>query len=172
MWYRLERNEPRSDLRGLYWYKLGSALSTSLKTSAVLQQAKMQARPHRLLHSLSLGVPVSDHRTHPETHHGSLSEIGNGILYHDFVNVPFYRRCYHSMVDIYPLSVKDRIQDQGMRPRHLTFLIKLLWDIQEQSRENRGARVSELDARQKSIWVLFKIRKDGIKNDALLVQPG
>jgi hypothetical protein len=109
---------------------------------------------------INVAIPTSDYRTHPNSGIGAIYRIGNGIVHHDIVNIPFYGRIYDTAVIAHPLSPIDGFLDRRTRLSHITFLLNLLRDILEQSRDDPRTTFLEFNARRDSIEVLVAIRKN------------
>ena len=107
----------------------------------------------------TLKVPTTDHRTQPRTATGEHHFLGNGILHHDIVNIPFYGRIYDIGTIAHPLSNSDCFVDSRVRLTHILFLLTMLRDIQRQCRNNVNPSQRELRARQDSIDVLNMARR-------------
>ncbi|KAK3704647.1 hypothetical protein LTR37_013746 [Vermiconidia calcicola] len=115
--------------------------------------------PRRFYNDTRVTIPSSDYRTHHKTSWGGHFMIGNGVLHHDLVNIPFFGRVYDTVVIAHPLSESDLFVDRRTRLGYVLYLIDLLRDIQRSTREDAQATKDELRARQDSINVLRSIRR-------------
>ncbi|KAK3686796.1 hypothetical protein LTR37_019475 [Vermiconidia calcicola] len=120
---------------------------------------KKPPTPRRFYNDTRVSIPSSDYRTHPKTRWGGHFMIGNGVLHHDLVNIPFFGRVYDTVVVAHPLSESDWFVDRRTRLGHILYLIDLLREIQSSSRGDAQATKDELRARQDSINVLRGIRR-------------
>lgn len=119
--------------------------------------------PFRFNNRLSVSVPTTDWRDHPDTDVGEYHIYGSGIVHHDLINTPFHGYMYDTAIIAHPLSTSDCLADPRVKVAHIQHIMCQLRHIQWQSRRCRMTTTAELRARQNSIDVLKGLREKALE---------